>query len=218
MPRRPPTSLLLAMGKNNFLGLVLIVVTLITIQNIFFVPAGAMVELGQRTVDAEKSLAEASIRLDGLTTRYAFVADSLKEKSDSLNTVAVEARTRFRDLDLSYENRSDRLVDSLRIAGEKIISEQIFLLKQSHDSVVVALNGEVDALRADRALLWRRIEVSDSVIGAQAMQIDALDAVVAALGNERDAWRVKAMPSLPKRLMDQTPALLAGALLVSLIR
>lgn len=203
------------MTKNIFLALIFILVALITIQNIFFVPAGELAELNQRTTDAETALVEASSRLDGITARHAFVVDSLKQESDSLNAIAAEAETRARVAARSYRDRSDQLVDSLRRAGEEIISEQIVSLQQSHDSVVVALNDEIDALSADRALLWRRIEVSDSVIGAQAMQIQASEAVVAALRDERDAWRAKATPSLPKRLVQSWPAVLATLVVVS---
>lgn len=203
------------MTKNIFLALIFILVALITIQNIFFVPAGELAELNQRTTDAETALVEASSRLDGITARHAFVVDSLKQESDSLNAIAAEAETRARVAARSYRDRSDQLVDSLRRAGEEIISEQIVSLQQSHDSVVVALNDEIDALSADRALLWRRIEVSDSVIGAQAMQIQASEAVVAALRDERDAWRAKATPSLPKRLAQSWPAVLATLVVVS---
>lgn len=197
------------------MALIFILVALITIQNIFFVPAGELAELNQRTTDAETALVEASSRLDGITARHAFVVDSLKQESDSLNAIAAEAETRARVAARSYRDRSDQLVDSLRRAGEEIISEQIVSLQQSHDSVVVALNDEIDALSADRALLWRRIEVSDSVIGAQAMQIQASEAVVAALRDERDAWRAKATPSLPKRLAQSWPAVLATLVVVS---
>lgn len=203
------------MTKNIFLALIFILVALITIQNIFFVPAGELAELNQRTTDAETALVEASSRLDEITARHAFVVDSLKQESDSLNAIAAEAETRARVAARSYRDRSDQLVDSLRRAGEEIISEQIVSLQQSHDSVVVALNDEIDALSADRALLWRRIEVSDSVIGAQAMQIQASEAVVAALRDERDAWRAKATPSLPKRLVQSWPAVLATLVVVS---
>lgn len=203
------------MTKNIFLALIFILVALITIQNIFFVPAGELAELNQRTTDAETALVEASSRLDGITARHAFVVDSLKQESDSLNAIAAEAETRARVAARSYRDRSDQLVDSLRRAGEEIISEQIVSLQQSHDSVVVALNDEIDALSADRTLLWRRIEVSDSVIGAQAMQIQASEAVVAALRDERDAWRAKATPSLPKRLAQSWPAVLATLVVVS---
>lgn len=203
------------MTKNIFLALIFILVALITIQNIFFVPAGELAELNQRTTDAETALVEASSRLDGITARHAFVVDSLKQESDSLNAIAAEAETRARVAARSYRDRSDQLVDSLRRAGEEIISEQIVSLQQSHDSVVVALNDEIDALSADRTLLWRRIEVSDSVIGAQAMQIQASEAVVAALRDERDAWRAKATPSLPKRLVQSWPAVLATLVVVS---
>lgn len=197
------------------MALIFILVALITIQNIFFVPAGELAELNQRTTDAETALVEASSRLDGITARHAFVVDSLKQESDSLNAIAAEAETRARVAARSYRDRSDQLVDSLRRAGEEIISEQIVSLQQSHDSVVVALNDEIDALSADRTLLWRRIEVSDSVIGAQAMQIQASEAVVAALRDERDAWRAKATPSLPKRLAQSWPAVLATLVVVS---
>jgi chromosome segregation ATPase len=204
--------------KNIFIGAGLVFVGSLAVQSFFLPTTSELEELNRRTVDAETALAEASVGLAEVSARHTSLVDSVKQESDSLRVVVAQAKVRSDNASRSYSERTSRLVDSLNTAGQQIISEQVLLLKQAHDSVVVALNDEIDALNADRALLWRRIEVSDSVIGAQSMQIQASEAVMAALRNERDAWRVKANPSLPKRLMGQAPALLAGAVLVSLIR
>ena len=204
--------------KNIFICLSLIFVASLTVQSFFLRNSGELKELNQRTVDAEEALAGASVELAKISARHTSLVDSLKQQSDSLRVVVAQAGVRTDNASRSYNARTSHLFDSLRAAGQEIISGQVLLLKQAHDSVVVALNDEIDALNADRVLLWRRIELSDSVIGAQSMQLQASEAVAAALRNERDAWRVKASPSLPKRLTGQTPALLAGALLVSLIR
>jgi galactokinase len=204
--------------KNIFIGAGLVFVGSLAVQSFFLPTTSELEELNRRTVDAETALAEASVGLAEVSARHASLVDSVKQESDSLRVVVAQAKVRSDNASRSYSERTSRLVDSLNTAGQQIISEQVLLLKQAHDSVVVALNDEIDALNADRALLWRRIEVSDSVIGAQSMQIQASEAVMAALRNERDAWRVKANPSLPKRLTGQAPALLAGAVLVSLIR
>lgn len=206
------------MYKNIFIAGLCVFITLCVVKNIFFAPAGELAELGKRTAEAESALAEASVRLDRISERHAFVVDSLKQESDSLVAVAGQARRRATVASTQYDQRARHLADSLAAAGEEIISEQIFSLQQSHDSVVVALNDEIDALNADRALLWRRIEVSDSLIGIQAMQIRASEAVVAALTNERDAWRVEANPPLPKRLFQSIPTVLATAVIVSTLR
>ena len=204
--------------KNIFIGAGLVFVGSLAVQSFFLPTTSELEELNRRTVDAETALAEASVGLAEVSARHASLVDSVKQESDSLRVVVAQAKVRSDNASRSYSERTSRLVDSLNTAGQQIISEQVLLLKQAHDSVVVALNDEIDALNADRALLWRRIEVSDSVIGAQSMQIQASEAVMAALRNETDAWRVKANPSLPKRLTGQAPALLAGAVLVSLIR
>lgn len=203
------------MLKNIFVALACIFITLFVIKNIFLKPAVELEALNKRTSNAELELAQAKDRLDQISARYVFVVDSLKQEGESLRAVAVQARARADDASRSYGERTTHLVDSLRAAGQEIISEQIISLQQAHDSVVVALNDEIDALRADRALLWRRIEVSDSVIGVQAAQVQASEAVAAALRDERDAWRVKANPSLPKRLSRSLPAVLATAVIVS---
>ena len=62
-------------------------------------------------------------------------------------------------------------------------------------------------------MLWRRIEVSDSLIGVHEEVNHALRASVAALTDERDAWRAKANPPLLTRLYRNSPALLTGAVL-----
>ena len=60
--------------------------------------------------------------------------------------------------------------------------------------------------------------MSDSIINLQDMKIQASLAVSEALTNERDAWRAKANPSLPKRLYQSAPFMLAAVVIVSVVK
>ena len=203
------------MVKNYFIAGAAACVIIVSIKNIFYVPAGELAALRDQVASAEMQLAQTSDNLDRVRDRYLSMVDSLGRERDSLNAIAVESRAIAERVRTSYSRRSDELVDSLRLAGNQVIANELESLRASHDSVVVALNTEIDALNADRALLWRRVAMADSVIGAQAMQIQASEAVAAALSDERDAWRAKATPSLPKRLVRSLPAVLATAVIVS---
>jgi chromosome segregation ATPase len=204
--------------KNYFIAGFVFFVIIISIKNIFYVPSGELSALQERTTNAETQLAQTNERLDKVRDLYVAVVDSLRSRSDSLNTVIVDARSAAVRASSVYDRRSEELVDSLRNAGNEIIASELELLRASHDSVVVAMNTEIAALKEERSLLWQRVAMADSLIETQSMQIQALEAVSEGLRNERDAWRAKASPSLPKRLMGQAPAILAGAVLAGIVR
>ncbi|NCW67125.1 MAG: hypothetical protein EBV86_00945 [Marivivens sp.] len=206
------------MFKNYFIAGFAFFVIIISIKNIFYVPAGELLALQERTTNAETQLDQANERLDAVRDRYVAVVDSLRSRSDSLNTVIVDARSAAVRASYAYDRRSEELVDSLRRAGNEIIASELELLRASHDSVVVAMNTEIDALKEERSLLWQRVAMADSLIETQSMQIQASEAVSEGLRNERDAWKAKANPSLPKRLSQSLPAVLATAVIVSALR
>ena len=139
--------------------------------------------------------------------------DSMSQRQDSLKEVSLQASISAAQLQVRLATRSHSLADSLTQAGEGQMASIVRELQATHDSVVVELNTQIDVLKDERAMLWRRIEVSDSLIGVQEEVNHALRASVAALTDERDAWRAKANPPLLTRLYRNSPALLTGAVL-----
>ena len=122
-------------------------------------------------------------------------ADSLREEAEArLDLVSIEY---------------DRVVDSLSVVQDSI-----------SDVVVVA---QSDARRASARLNEEAQTLQDSlaVIDSGLVQVEVNDALrgsIIALEGERDAWRAKASPSLPKRLLGHTTAVLTGAVLIATLR
>tara|TARA_R100000479_G_C6212326_1_gene138678 strand:- start:122 stop:514 length:393 start_codon:yes stop_codon:yes gene_type:complete len=130
----------------------------------------------------------------------------------------MQAGIRAARLEVNFSIRTEALVDSLMENGDTEFARTVQNLKLQHDSVVTELRDQVATLQEERALLWARVEASDSLLAVQADVNDALRASVVALEASRDAWKAKALPSLPKRLLAQAPAVLTGAVLVSVLR
>jgi hypothetical protein len=149
---------------------------------------------------------------------YVQLVDSLQEKQDSLQEVSLQAGIRAARLEVNFAVRTEALVDSLVTSGDSAFAQIVRDLKVQHDSVTTELRGQVAALQDERALLWRRVEASDSLLATQVDLNNALRASVTALEASRDAWRAKASPSLPKRLAGHAPAILAGAVLAGIVR
>jgi hypothetical protein len=206
------------MSKNIFIIIAAVFIIIFITKNIFSDLAADTQELRQRTLVAEQALVEATSLTNIISDKYSLIVDSLTARSDSLNAVAEASRVNARKADRLYKERASLLVDSLRESGEEKFAEQIIALELVHDSVVTAMSSEIDALMQDRELLWKRIDLSDSLITAQAAQIHASNTVMLALMDERDAWKAKAMPTLPKRLFQSLPAVLTTAVIVSAIR
>jgi len=203
--------------KNIFWGVLGFFVIYFSLTNFFWGTSAAVKEAVIAVAEADSLRGEAEARLDSVSIEYDRAVDSLSVLQDSLSSVVAASRIDARRASIRFDESVGALQDSLAVI-DLGLAQELGQVIESHDRVVLAMEAEIGAINRDRELLWRRIEVSDSLLAVQAGVNDALRGSVMALEGERDAWRAKAMPPLPKRLMDQTPALLAGALLVSLIR
>jgi len=175
-------------------------------------------EAEQAVAFAQEEVSQVEARLQEQRTAYAQLIDSLSQRQDSLKEVSHEASMRAARLEVNFAVRTQLLVDSLVTSGDSAFAQIVRDLKVQHDSVTTELRGQVAALQEERALLWRRVEASDSLLATQVDLNNALRASVTALEASRDAWRAKASPSLPKRLAGHAPAILAGAVLAGIVR
>jgi len=204
--------------KNIFLGLLGLLVTSFFLTNYFFGGNDAAVKEAMVAVAKADSLREeAEARLGLASVEYDRVVDSLSSVQDSISDVVVVAQSDARRASARLNEEAQTLQDSLAVIDSGL-AQELDRIMESHEEVVTAMQTEIDALNHDRELLWRRIEVSDSLLAVQVEVNDALRGSIIALEGERDAWRAKASPSLPKRLLGHTTAVLTGAVLIATLR
>ena len=204
--------------KNISWGLLGIFVVSFFITNYFFSGSDAAVKEAMVAVaEADSLREEAEARLDLVSIEYDRVVDSLSVVQDSISDVVVVAQSDARRASARLNKEAQTLQDSLAVIDSGL-AQELDRIMESHEEVVTAMQTEIDALNHDRELLWRRIEVSDSLLVVQVEVNDALRGSIMALETERDAWRAKASPSLPKRLLGHTTAVITGVVLVSALR
>jgi len=202
------------MGKNalSIVGLAVLVVILSS----FNLNSDARIAEAEQALSlAQEKVSETENRLREQESAYSQLVDSLQERQDSLKQESMQAGIRAARLEVNFSIRTEALVDSLMENGDTEFARTVQNLKLQHDSVVTELRDQVATLQEERALLWARVEASDSLLAVQSDVNDALRASVVALEASRDAWRAKATPSLPKRLTQSLPAVLATAVIVS---
>ena len=201
------------MTKNILFCILVLLAGISLFTNYFFSSNSEIVAAQKAAEDAQLMVESAEEKLDEIQASYESVIDSMSQRQDSLKEVSLQASISAAQLQVRLATRSHSLADSLTQAGEGQMASIVRELQATHDSVVVELNTQIDVLKDERAMLWRRVEVSDSLIGVQEEVNHALRASVAALTDERDAWRAKANPPLLTRLYRNSPALLTGAVL-----
>ena len=204
--------------KNIFWGLLGLFVVSFLLTNYFFGGSDAAVKEAMVAVaEADSLREEAEAKLDLVSIEYDRVVDSLSVVQDSLSDVVVVAQSDAKRASVRFSESAGALQDSLAVIDSGL-AQELERIVESHEEVVSAMETEIEAINRDRELLWRRIEVSDSLLAVQVEVNDALRGSIMALETERDAWRAKASPSLPKRLLGHTTAVLTGAVLIATLR
>lgn len=204
--------------SKNALSIVGLAVLVVVLSSFNLNSDARIAEAEQALSLAQERVSETESRLKEQESAYSQLVDSLQERQDSLKQESMQAGIRAARLEVNFSIRTEALVDSLMENGDTEFARTVQNLKLQHDSVVTELRDQVATLQEERALLWARVEASDSLLAVQADVNDALRASVVALEASRDAWKAKALPSLPKRLLAQAPAVLTGAVLVSVLR
>jgi len=147
---------------------------------------------------------------------YELLQDSLDEAHDSIAEIREEAKNRAVESSLTFEENVLILRDSLEsFDGLGAILDTV---RASHLREVAAYQEQVKTLEADKVLLWKRVEATDSMWVREQRINDALRNEIAALNQESDAWQRAATPTLFKQLRGAVPYLLVGAGVVLLLR
>jgi hypothetical protein len=203
--------------KNIFWATGLAAVLIYSVVNYFFVSS----IVRESEIAVGKAQEEVRIARDSLEMffdMYNEIIKDIDERTDSLEAVIDSAGATAAIAQEAFSGDVERLTDSLTVAGDTQTAMIVSRLAEKHDSVVHAMERQIVALTDERALLRQRIEMSDSLLSLQMDLNSALQQNIVALEKNRDAWRAKANPSLPKRLLGQAPAILTGAVLVAALR
>ena len=143
---------------------------------------------------------------------YEILRDSLDQAHDSIAGVREEAVARASRASISFATDLGILRDSINIVQpDSGLGEIVDRIQADHKTQIQAYEVQVETLKADNLLLWRRVEVSDS-LRIQEQDLNAsLRNEIAALHQESDAWQRAANPNIFKRLGGSIPYILVGA-------
>ena len=161
--------------------------------------------LEEERIELERQMEEAA---EG----YEILRDSLDQAHDSIAEVREEAVARAFIASVDFATDLGVLRDSIgTIQPDSGLEEIVDRIQENHEIQVQAYEVQIETLEADNLLLWRRVEVSDSLWVQEQNLNESLRSEIAALNQESDAWQRAANPSIFKRLGGSIPYILVGA-------
>jgi len=161
--------------------------------------------LEEERIELERQMEEAA---EG----YEILRDSLDQAHDSIAEVREEAVARASRASISFATDLGMLRDSINaVQPDSGLGEIIDRIQADHETQVQAYEVQIETLEADNLLLWRRVEVSDSLWTQEQNLNASLRNEIAALNQESDAWQRAANPSIFRRLGGSIPYILVGA-------
>tara|TARA_R100000687_G_scaffold61102_1_gene49328 strand:- start:206 stop:838 length:633 start_codon:yes stop_codon:yes gene_type:complete len=161
--------------------------------------------LEEERIELERQMEEAA---EG----YEVLRDSLDQAHDSIAEVREEAVARAFIASVDFATDLGVLRDSIgAIQPDSGLEEIVDRIQEDHETQVQAYEVQIETLEADNLLLWRRVEVSDSLWVQEQNLNESLRSEIAALNQESDAWQRAANPSIFKRLGGSIPYILVGA-------
>ena len=161
--------------------------------------------LEEERIELERQMEEAA---EG----YEILRDSLDQAHDSIARVREEAVARASSASISFAMDLGMLRDSINVVQpDSGLGEIVDRIQADHETQIQAYGVQIETLEADNLLLWRRVEVSDS-LWIQEQNLNAsLRNEIAALHQESDAWQRAASPNIFRRLGGSIPYILVGA-------
>lgn len=149
----------------------------------------------------------AEARLDAVRVRLVALSDTVVQAQAEVERVRVDAQRRAAAASQAFEDAVAALEPSPEL--DQIVA--------AHAEEVDALQTEIDALEEERAILYRRIELGDSVVAQTVAVNRALQAELTAWRVQAVAWERAAKPGIGLKIKRQAPvavvALAAGYLL-----
>ena len=201
------------MMKNNFnVLLVASVLVLLLFSGIIFT---SHARARERAVVAEEKVRVLEEERVGLETEfglaeqdYELLKDSLDEAHDSIAEIREDAKNRAVESSVAFEENVLILRDSLEAYDG--LGAILDTLRASHLREVSAYQEQVEILEEEKALLWKRVEATDSMWMMEQRINGALRREIVALNVEADAWKEVGSPGLLRRIGGATPYVALG--------
>ena len=159
-----------------------------------------------RVLEAERVELERETEEALLT--YELLQDSLDEAHDSIAEIREDAKNRAVESSVAFEENVLILRDSLEAYDG--LGAILDTLRASHLREVSAYQEQVEILEEEKALLWKRVEATDSMWMMEQRINDALRREIVALNVEADAWKEVGSPGLLRRIGGATPYVALG--------
>ena len=148
------------------------------------------------------------IELEESVRDYVVLMVSLDQAHDSIAEIREDAENRATESSLSFEENALILRDSLEAYDG--LGAILDTLTATHLREVSAYQDQVATLEADKALLWQRVEATDSMWIMEQRISDALRREIVALNVEADAWKKVGAPGLFRRISGAAPYVALG--------
>lgn len=205
--------------RNYFLPL-LVLAGLISLSGIIFnsnskarirasVAESKVEELEAERLELESEILESK-------KNYTVLRDSLDLAHDSLAEIRESAKNEALRSSLSFNENLATLRDSLD--NQEGLGALLDTLESNHQKEVSSYQVQVATLEEDKLLLWKRVEVLDSMWIREQELNEALRLEVSALNEQSDAWKSVANRGVLVRIGGAVPYVLAGVAIGSLIR
>ena len=199
------------MTKNYFTKLVLGAALIAFLGIIFNSYAGAreraLIAEG-KVLLLEEERRGLEMELEESVRDYVVMTVRLDEAHDSIAEVREDAENRATESSLSFEENVLILRDSLEAYDG--LGAILDTLRATHLREVSAYQDQVATLEADKALLWQRVEATDSMWIMEQRISDALRREIVALNVEADAWKEVGSPGLFRRISGAAPYVALG--------
>ena len=199
------------MTRNYFIRLLLGVALIAFLGIIFNSYAGAreralVAEARVHVLEEERMGLE--LEFEQAVESYELLKTNLDQAHDSIAEIREDAENRAVESSLSFEENVLILRDSLESYDG--LGEILDTLRATHLREVSAYQDQVATLEADKALLWKRVEATDSMWIMEQRINSALRREVAALNVEADAWKEVGSPGLFRRISGAAPYVALG--------
>ena len=146
----------------------------------------AMVAEGKvEVLEAER--AELEKEVEDAIQNYESLKDSLDQVQDSLAEVREQAENDVLTSSLSFEENLTILRDSLD--DQSSLAMVLDTLESNHLKVVASYQIQVETLEEENLMLWKRVQVTDSMWLLEQNLNQALRNEIVGLNEASDAWR-----------------------------
>ena len=138
---------------------------------------------------------------DQLTESYQYyqvLRDSLDLAHDSLAEIREEAKNDALTSSVSFEENLGILRDSLE--DQSALASMLDTLESNHLKVVASYQVQVETLEEENLMLWKRVQVTDSMWLLDQNLNQALRNEIVGLNEASDAWLKAATPNVLARI------------------